>query len=118
LLLLIPKTKYSQASFFRLSRTSLISVLLSLCYALFVIVFPWEMISKGGFPDFDSYVYDYNYLIPSNVSAIEFYKLSSLLEYLTNEVLWVEVVRRLTLLTEKICEPPYFWLELLSTPRR
>jgi len=74
-------------------------VLLGLCYALFVVLFPWDAISRGGFPDFDNYVYDYNFLIPQNQSAIEFYKLSSLIEYFTNEVLWVELIRRLTGMT-------------------
>lgn len=91
--------RHNRTSLFWLSRKSLVAVLLGLCYALFVVLFPWGTISRSGFPDFDSYVIDYNYLIPQNESAIEFYQLSSLLEYFTNEVLWVELVRRLTALT-------------------
>jgi len=82
-----------------LSQKSLLAVLLGLCYALFVVLFPWDAISRGGFPDFHNYVYDYNYLIPQNESAIEFYHLSSVKEYFTNEVLWVDLVRNLTGLT-------------------
>jgi len=83
----------------KLSQKSLLAVLLGFCYALFVVLFPWDAISRGGFPDFHNYVYDYNYLIPQNESAIEFYHLSSVKEYFTNEFLWVDLVRNLTGLT-------------------
>jgi len=73
--------------------------LLSLSYACFVLIFPWEAITRGGFPDFDNYVYDFDYLIPSDSTAADFYGFSSILEYFTREALWFELIRVLTSIT-------------------
>jgi hypothetical protein len=84
----------------RLSRKALVAVLFSFGYALFVIFFPWEAISKSGFSDFDQYVEYFNYFFNHlDISAVEIYKISTFTEYFTHEVLWYELVRWLTGMT-------------------
>lgn len=84
----------------RLSRKALLAVLLSIGYALFVVFFPWEVISKSGFSDFNQYVEYFNYFHNHlDISAVKLYKISTLTEYFTHEVLWYELVRWLTGMT-------------------
>ncbi len=71
-------------------------VLLSIGYALFVIFFPWDEVSKDGFSDFESYVTDYNFYSSRDVSAIEHWQISTATEYVIREPLWYELVRWLT----------------------
>ena len=83
----------------RLSRKTLVVVLLSIGYALFVVFFPWEEVSKDGFSDFHGYVDDYNFYTSRDLSAIEHWQISTLTEYLIHEPLWYELVRWLTGMT-------------------
>lgn len=83
----------------RLSRKTLVAVLFAIGYALFVVFFPWEEISKAGFSDFGNYVDFFNSADTQELSAIEFHQLSTLTEYFTHEVLWFELVRWLTSMT-------------------
>jgi hypothetical protein len=75
-----------------LSQRTLVSLLLSFGYAIFVIFFPWDEISRGGFPDFDNYIDDFNYYYSTGSSRIDLYELSSVIEYFINEVLWNELI--------------------------
>lgn len=76
-------------------------VLLSICYAFFVIIFPWEEISRAGFADFNQYVEYFDYFLNKNdIPFNEVYKLpagvyqfSTLKEYFSHEVIWFELVR-------------------------
>ena len=83
----------------RLSRRTLIAVIFSVGYAFFVVFFPWGEISKAGFSDFDNYVEFYSYVNTQGKSVVEFYQLSTLIQYFTHEVLWFELVRWLTRVT-------------------
>lgn len=72
-------------------------VFLSVLYALAVIIFPWEEISKAGFSDFEQYVSYFTYFYESNdISAVEIYGISTFKELFTHEVLWYEMIRWLT----------------------
>lgn len=83
-----------------ISQKTLAAVLLSIGYALFVIFFPWEEISRNGFSDFNQYVDYFNYFLNHNdISAVEIYDISTLSQYFTLEVLWFELVRWLTGMT-------------------
>lgn len=91
----------------RLSRSTLTDILLSIAYALFVVAFPWEEISRAGFTDFTQYVDYFDYFLNKNdISFDEVYnlsadtsQLSALKEYFTHEVIWFELVRRLSGMT-------------------
>ena len=91
----------------QLSRKTLLTVLLSICYALFVVFFPWKYVSRCGFPDFNQYEEHFNfYLNKDYISFSEIYEiptdsyqLSALKEYFTHEVLWFELVQWLNRLT-------------------
>ena len=84
----------------RWSQKTPTAVSLSICYALIVIFFPWDQISKAGFSDFDQYVDYFNYFFNNlDISAVEIYQISALTAYLTHEVLWYELIRGLTNLT-------------------
>jgi len=68
-----------------------VAILLSVGYALFVVFFPWELVSRGGFPDFDGYVETFDYFKLAGESRISMYELSTVTEYLVNEVLiWLQ----------------------------
>jgi hypothetical protein len=69
-----------------------LSVLLSICYATVVVTFPWEWISKDGFPDFDEYILNFDFYISAGTSRIEMYKLSTVMQFFTEEVLWNELI--------------------------
>ena len=86
----------SAAALPKVSRKSLVTVLLSIGYALFVVFFPWEEVSRAGFSDFDDYVDDYNFYSAQDLSAIEHWEISTLTEYLVHEPFWYELVRWLT----------------------
>jgi len=89
------------ASPIKLTRKMLLAVLFSIGYALFVLFFPWKNISRGGFPDFDTYVYHFDhYSNKNNISFNEIYEipadrlhLSDLIKYFSHEVLWFQLVR-------------------------
>lgn len=81
------------------SRKTLDAVTLALVYALFVVLFPWDLVSRGGFPDFESYVEDFNYFSAAGVAKRDLYEISTLGEYVVSEVLWHEAVRFLTDIT-------------------
>lgn len=91
----------------RVPRKTLLVILLSLGYAAFVVFFPWEEISRGGFSDFDQYVDYFDYFLNKNDLSFaevyelstETYQLSTLKEYFAHEVLWFELVRWLTGMT-------------------
>jgi len=91
----------------RLTRKTLIAVLLSIGYALFVVFFPWEEISRAGFTDYEQYVEYFDYFLNKNdISFSEVYRLTaepyqltSLKVYFSHEVLWFELVRWLNGLT-------------------
>lgn len=82
-----------------LSRKTLVAVLFSIGYALFVVFFPWEKISRGGFPDFENYVSYYTYFNTHAESIFGKYQLDSIVEYFIREALWYEFVRWLTSMT-------------------
>ena len=94
----------------RLSRKTLVAVLFSIGYALFVVFFPWEEISKTNFSDFGNYVDFFNSAATQELSAIEFHQLSTPTEYFTHEVLWFELVRWLT----SICGESAIALRIIS----
>jgi len=73
--------------------------LLSIVYALFVVFFPWELVSRGGFPDFQNYIDNFTYYYTRGVSQFGEYRLDSIAEYFFREALWFELVRWLTSLT-------------------
>jgi hypothetical protein len=83
----------------RLSQKMPIGVLSSLGYACFMVLFPWTAISRSGFPDYDNYVYDFNYLIFKDTLFVDFYNILSPVQYFTREVLWFELMRWLTDIT-------------------
>jgi hypothetical protein len=56
------------------------------------VIFPWDFISKDGFPDFDNYVLNFDYYISAGSSRIEMYELSTLIQFFTHEVLWNELI--------------------------
>lgn len=80
-------------------RKTLLTVLLSIGYAAFVVFFPWDEISRGGFPDFEQYVNYFNYFATHDVSKFGEYQLDSILEYFIREALWYECVYWLTSMT-------------------
>ena len=95
-------SRVSRAVIWRLrwSQRTPIAVLLSIGYALIVVFFPWDVISKAGFSDFEQYVEHFNYFYNNlDISAIEIYQISALQGYLTHEVLWYELIRWLTNMT-------------------
>lgn len=91
----------------RMSLKTIMAVLLSIGYAAFVVFFPWEEISRSGFPDYEQYVEYFDYFLNKNdISFTEVYKLSAgtyqlstLKEYFTHEAIWFELVRWLTGMT-------------------
>jgi len=83
-----------------LSRKTLLTALFSIGYAFFVLVFPWQTISRGGFPDFDRYVERFDYYANKNILFNEIYEtptssfeLSTLKIYFSQEFLWFKLVR-------------------------
>src|SRR5688572_29490104 len=83
----------------RVSRRSLRAVAFAILYAAFVVLFPWDVIQRVGFADFDNYVQDFNYYSSVNLSRSEMYQLSTIREYFISEVLWDDLARTLTSLT-------------------
>lgn len=71
----------------------LAAISLSFAYALVVVLFPWDAITRAGFPDFTAYVDEFS---NQTVSKLELYQLSGLKEYFSFEVLWDQLVRWLT----------------------
>jgi hypothetical protein len=69
-----------------------LSILLSICYATAVVIFPWELISKDGFPDFDEYILNFSHYISAGLSRIEMYELTNVMQFFTHEVLWNELI--------------------------
>lgn len=80
------------------SLNTLFAILFAALYALIVVLFPWDLISRGGFADFENYV-EYFDVATSNVSKAELYGLSTLTEYFVEEVLWDVTVRSLIAMT-------------------
>lgn len=74
------------------------AIVFSTGYALFVVFFPWEVISRAGFTDFYNYV-DYFDFAAGGVSKIERYQLSTLKEYFFGEVLWDALILQLAGIT-------------------
>jgi hypothetical protein len=83
----------------QLSRHKLIAFALAAAYALFVVLFPWDSVSRAGFSDFDSYVVDFNRFSAAGIAKSDLRELSSVQDYFVSEVLWHELVRKLTDLT-------------------
>lgn len=77
---------------FRLSENLFLSIVLSICYATVVVIFPWELISRDGFPDFDNYIQNFDYYISAGTSRVELYGLSTVIQFFTHEVLWNELI--------------------------
>lgn len=77
---------------FGLRENLYLSIVLSICYATVVVTFPWELISKDGFPDFDEYILNFDYYVSAGVSRIEMYELSTVIQFFTHEVLWNELI--------------------------
>ncbi len=75
-----------------LSENLYLSILLSIFYASVVVTFPWEWVSRGGFPDFDEYILNFDYYISVGTSRIELYELSTVMQFFTHEVLWNELI--------------------------
>jgi hypothetical protein len=82
-----------------LSRTSLSAYGLALVYALFVVLFPWEEVSRAGFSDFDNYVEYFEYTRTRGTSRAELYDLTTFKDYFVGELLWDVLGRSLTALT-------------------
>jgi hypothetical protein len=77
--------------------------LLAIAYAFFVIFFPWDAVSRGGFSDFNVYIEYFDIFknsSQSNDSMAEIYKFTSLTQYFINEVAWFELVRTLNSVTD------------------
>jgi hypothetical protein len=99
----IPMTTVPPA--LQMSRKTLVVVLLSISYALFVVLFPWEEVSRGGFTDYEQYVRNFIYFEDHrNVTFNDHYQIPDgisgwlvLREYFTREALWFELLRRLTI---------------------
>ncbi len=84
----------------RLEKRRLAAIPLSIAYSLFVVLFPWESITRVPFSDWYDSVLEINYLHNfNNIPAAEVYQVSTVREYLLNEILWHELVRGLTNLT-------------------
>lgn len=83
---------YSIARLPKISLRAIFAVVFAALYALIVVLFPWELISRGGFPDFENYV-EYFDVATANISRVELYGLSTLVEYFVEEVLWDATVR-------------------------
>ena len=77
---------------FRLGKNLFLSIATSICYATVVVLFPWELISRDGFPDFDNYILNFDYYVANDTSLIEFYELSTAIQFFTHEVLWNELI--------------------------
>lgn len=96
----LPRGAPARARRLRWSQEPLAAIFLSIGYALFVVFFPWDEVSKAGFSDFEQYVEYFDYFSKSNdISAIEIYQISGVAEYFTHEVLWYESIRWLTRMT-------------------
>lgn len=87
------KQAYTIALSPRVSLNMLLAVLFAAAYALVVVLFPWDMISRGDFLDFENYAEYFE--ATKNVSRIELYGLSTLTQYFVEEVLWDVLVRTL-----------------------
>lgn len=77
-------------------RRTLLALGLGLAYALFVVLFPWDEISKGGFTDFEAYVSDFDFYASADLSKADMYQLTSLKDLLFSEFLWHELVKNMT----------------------
>jgi hypothetical protein len=79
------------------------SGLLAITYAFFVIFFPWDFVSRGGFSDFNVYIEYFDYFKNSGQSKdsmAEIFEFTSPIQYFLNEVAWFELVRTLNSITE------------------
>lgn len=81
----------------RVSKRTLAAIPLSIAYALCVVFFPWESITRNPFSDFYAYVDHINSF--NNISMVEVYQISTVREYLVHEILWHELARWLTHMT-------------------
>jgi hypothetical protein len=91
--------KYKQI---RLRYNLTLSVVLSIFYATVIVLLPWELISKDGFPDFENYKLNFEYYIASGTSYVELYDLSSIIQYFTREVMWYKIIYALHELTDDV----------------
>ncbi|AHJ31300.1 hypothetical protein PN465_00470 [Nodularia spumigena CS-584] len=88
-----------------LIRKKLIYVIIAtIAYAIFMVFFAWDKISisavlEGGFRDFGRYVLYFNNAVVTGTSKAELYNWQSWNEYFTGEVLWDELVIKLTEIT-------------------
>jgi hypothetical protein len=83
----------------QVSRHRLVALALAAAYALFVVLFPWDVVSRAGFSDFDNYVMDFDYFSQSGITKSELHPITTWKDYLVSEVLWHELARKLTDLT-------------------
>lgn len=84
---------------FRLSDNLFLSIVLSICYATVVVIFPWELISKDGFPDFYNYILNFDYYVATETSIFNLRELSTVIQLFTHEVLWNELILSLHKIT-------------------
>jgi hypothetical protein len=90
-------TNYSNR--FRLSENLFLAIVLSICYAAVVVIFPWDVISRNGFPDFAEYILNFDYYISAGTSRVELYELSTVIQFFTHEILWNELILSLHRIT-------------------
>ena len=96
--------QYRNKPFGRVDQTTGL-FLLSLFYALFMVLFPWEEVKKVGiFDDFLVYAENLDARILDPRSIIERYSISNLIQYFTFEVLWDFILVSLMSLTDNNSE--------------
>lgn len=82
----------------------------ALAYATFVVLFPWEFVSREHFSDFDTYVTTFEYYQQTGTTIFDFYDIRTIVESFTSEVLWNLLVINLT----NITQDPAISLRILS----
>lgn len=94
------------------SNESFTLIFLSLIYALFVVFFPWELVSKlGYFDDFRTYEKGLAYRIKDSRTIIEMYNIEGPLRFFTFEGLWdMTLVSLMSLTNDNV----YFSLRIVS----
>jgi hypothetical protein len=71
-----------------LQKETKLSIVYSLVYATFVVFFPWEIISREKFSDFDTYVITFEYYYLSGTTIFDLYDIRTIVDLYTSEVLW------------------------------
>ena len=73
------------------SKSNAMAFLMALFYATFMMLLPWELISKSGFTDFHTYVFNFEYYVRTD-NFIEMDSFTSFLVYFLGEGLWREII--------------------------